>query len=57
MKELEKKKLELQFMKASAAKIELECKILEREDDIKRMKDHIKLQEDIILKSKGALDG
>lgn len=46
MSKLKKKKLELDLMKVAAAKAELEYKIEERLEDIKRMKDHIKLQDD-----------
>jgi SMC interacting uncharacterized protein involved in chromosome segregation len=46
MSNLKKKKLELDLMKVAAAKAELEYKIEERLEDIQRMKDHIKLQED-----------
>jgi len=45
MSNLKKKKLELDIMKVAAAKAELEYKIEERLQDIKRMKEHIELQE------------
>ena len=51
--DLDKKKKELQILKAKASKSELEYKIMEREQDIKRMKDHIKLQDEIITKLEG----
>lgn len=57
MTELELKKKQLQLMKAETAKTDLECRILEREEDIKRMKEHIKSQDEIINKCKGELNG
>lgn len=45
---LEQKKKELSIIKAQAAIAELEYKILERHEDIKRMEDHIELQKKII---------
>jgi hypothetical protein len=41
--ELKKKQVELQRVKV--AKMELELKVEEREDEIKRLKEHIKIQE------------
>jgi len=41
---LERKKLELQLKKADTAIAELDYKIEERKEDIKRMEDHILLQ-------------
>ena len=47
-KQLETKKLELSISKARVVIEELELKIQERMIDVERMKDHIKLQQDII---------
>lgn len=46
MSNLQKKKIEMDLLKIAASKAELEYKIEERLEDIKRMQDHIKLQED-----------
>lgn len=48
MDPFKRKEIELKKIRAEGAKMELEFKIMEREQDIQRMKDHIKLQEDII---------
>lgn len=45
MSKLKVKKIELDLMKVAAAKAELEYKIEERLEDIRRMEEHIKLQE------------
>jgi predicted phage-related endonuclease len=45
MDDLEIKRLEMQILKALAAKAELEFKKAERLRDITRIEDHIKLQE------------
>lgn len=47
----EKKRVEMQAHKAVAVISELEFKILEREEDIQRMKDHIEVQKKIKLDS------
>jgi len=47
---IEKKKKMLAIKKAEAAKFELELKVDERMEDIKRIEDHIKLQDEIIEK-------
>lgn len=44
MSDLEAKKLEMRKKKAEAAIAELEYKIAERQEDIKRIQDHIALQ-------------
>lgn len=44
MTELELKRLELEKIKVSAAKSDLEFRILERLDEIKRIEDQIKIQ-------------
>lgn len=46
---LEIKRLEVELLKIQAARKELEYKILEREEDILRIKEHIKVQ---LLKEK-----
>ena len=46
MSPLEVKKTKLELMKCQTAKMELEYKIEERLQDIQRIQDHIKLQED-----------
>ena len=48
MSQLEIKRLEMQILMASAAKAELEFKKQERLEDIKRIEDHIKKQEELI---------
>lgn len=45
MKTIEQKKLEVQLKQADAAIADLECRIMEREEDILRMQEHIKIQE------------
>lgn len=45
MTELEKQKTKLNIKKAETAKLELEYKILERMEDIQRMREHIQLQD------------
>lgn len=44
MDSLEKKKLEVQLKRIDATIAELELKIDERKEDIKRIEDHIELQ-------------
>lgn len=46
MESLEKKRLQLELIRVSATKAELEFKIFEREEDIKRLKDNVKIQEE-----------
>ena len=41
---LEKKKTEVELMRVTTARMELEYKIEERKDEIRRMEDHIKIQ-------------
>jgi len=53
---LERKKLELQLMKVHTAMAELEYRIEERKEDIKRMEDHIDLQKEQELKIKQELE-
>lgn len=43
---LEIKKLKMELLKVAAAKAELEYKIEERQEDIRRIEEHIKLQEE-----------
>jgi uncharacterized coiled-coil protein SlyX len=47
-KQLEVKKLELSVSKAKVVIEELELKIQERMIDVERMREHIKLQQDIV---------
>lgn len=53
MNELDQKKKELQIIKANASIAELEYKILERYEDIKRMQNHIQKQNELINKLQG----
>lgn len=55
MQALEKKKLELEIIKLQAARAELEYKIMEREEDIQRIRDHITLNEEKIAEIKERL--
>ena len=50
MPDLDKMKKELQISRANTAKMELEYKICEKKDEIKRIEDHIKLQDELIEK-------
>lgn len=45
MDPLELKKTEVELLRVSAAKAELEFRIMEREQDIQRMKDNIAISE------------
>ncbi len=45
MANLEKMKIEVELMRVKAAKGEQELKIAEREDEINRLQDHVKIQE------------
>lgn len=45
---LEKMKLEVELMRVKASKAEMELKIAERMEEINRVKEHIKVQEDKI---------
>ena len=45
MRDIEKKKLQVEMMKVQAAKADMEYKILERMEDIERIKENIKVQE------------
>ena len=42
---LELKKIQVEYMRVQTARMELEYKIEERLEDIKRMEEHIKIQE------------
>lgn len=60
MTELELKRKELELIKVAAARAELEFKILEKQDEVLRIKDHIQAQlkreaelKDEIKKAKG----
>lgn len=46
MSSLELKKTQVELMRVQTARMELEYKIEERLEDIKRMEDHIKIQEE-----------
>lgn len=43
---LEYKKLQVELMRVQTARMELEYKIEERKEEIKRMEEHIKIQAD-----------
>lgn len=45
MNALEKKKKEVQLKQVEASIADLECRILEREEDIQRIKEHLKIQQ------------
>ena len=55
MSTLKKKELEMRVKKAEAAIAELEFKIEEKLNDIKRMEDHIGLQKELVESSKEEL--
>lgn len=40
------KRVEMELAKVSAARVELEFKIMEREEDIARLRQHIQVQKD-----------
>ncbi len=44
MSNLEKMKKEMELRRVETARMELELKIAEREDEIQRLKEHIKIQ-------------
>lgn len=44
--DLEKKRKEVELMKIRAATVELEFKMMERQQDIERIEGHIKLQKE-----------
>ena len=46
MNDLELKRMEVELIRVQAARAELEFKIVEREHDIMRIKEHIKIQLD-----------
>lgn len=48
MNDLEKAKKELELRKVETAKLEMEFRILERMDDIKRLEENIKVQDNRI---------
>ena len=54
---IEKKRKEVELMKIRAARVELEFKIMEREADIQRMRDHMALhdkrEEELLEELKG----
>jgi len=54
---LERKKKELELAKVTCGKQEMELKILEREEDIKRLKENIKVQEQRIEELQCELQG
>lgn len=45
MENLELKRLKMELLKVQAAKAEMEFRIEERQEDIKRLQDNIKIQE------------
>ena len=44
MTELERKRTEVELLRVQSAKAELEFKIMEREEDILRIREHIEVQ-------------
>lgn len=46
MSELEKKRIQAELMKVKAARLDLELKIMESEDQIQRLQTHVKIQAD-----------
>lgn len=50
-------KIELDMAKCKAAMMELEYKIMEREEEIERIREHIKLQEERKLELETELEG
>lgn len=48
MKELDKKKMKLELMRVTTARAELDYKVEERLDEISRLKDQIRIQDDKI---------
>lgn len=56
MSNLERKKIELELMKLEAARAELEYKVLEREEDIKRIHEHIAIQNEKIKETQAKLE-
>lgn len=57
MNELERKRLEVEMAKVQAVIIEMEFKIMEREDDIKRVKQNIEISYNRIQEIKTKLQG
>lgn len=55
MTHLDKKRKELEIIKVKAARHELEFRILEKEDEILRLRDNIKIQDDFITKAENDL--
>lgn len=53
--DIRRMEVELNIARAKAAKMELEMKILLRHEDIERMKDHIKLQDERITENEATL--
>jgi len=53
---LDRAKKELELAKVKCAKQEMEFKILEREQDILRLKEHTKIQQDRIEQLQGELE-
>jgi hypothetical protein len=54
---IEKKKKEVELMKVQAAKAEFELKIIQRMEEIERLEDNIKLQEEKISELQHELKG
>lgn len=57
MDAMERKKLEVQLKRIDATKAELELKIDERKEDIKRIEEHIELQNKLEQEIKEKLKG
>jgi glutathionylspermidine synthase len=54
---LEKAKIELELIKVSAAKAEMEFKVLEREIEIERLMENLEIQENKIQELRKSLEG
>lgn len=52
MKDLKRKKLEVELAKVDAARMEMELRILEKEEEIQRVKKSIQIQKDRIQEIK-----
>lgn len=54
---LERKKKELELQRVKLAKMDMEFKIEERLEEIKKLKDHVSIQEDAINRIEEELKG
>lgn len=57
MNDLEKARKELEIQRAETAKMELNYKIMKAMEEVNRIKDHIKLQDETIKRLKEELNG